>query len=530
MQDQERQVGLGALLDGLGVFAGEQRPGPGQVVAAPQHVADKNARAQLHRHAPGLLPHAQCALGQVTAHAPPGDEFGDGLEGEYLRHQRFVTEPGSRLEGGHELLGRSGGEFLGADPQDEAHVPVDLRAERGAFARLAERPAQQWQGGGGSLQVTDDPGQVVQRGGPQRAGLAQRDRLFQQFPCALRVERGQVEPASIQQALHPFRHPVRRGEPDSQVGEFRAGDRGAPEVRDLGRRGEPGRQLLVRPGGCQGEVAHLALRRAGHLRQPLVGLAALPGRRAGIVHRAEQWVGEADPVVVDAKHTHLLGGVQPVPGGLVIAAGGHDGGHGRSRGRRRDQRHLPACGGEGLEPALDEWPQRPGDGERLAGAAPAAVGAQGCRQFQREVGIPPGRLVHLDHFGPGLRRAALGAEHRVQRRHGQRPGREDLQLPGREPVPRARSRAGRIWRGNRGQQAGPLGGRAGATRTQGPRPRPGRARAGHRPRRSPGRPVPGPGPRRGRRPQPRAGRVVPDRARRAAAPRPAPAVAGPAAR
>jgi hypothetical protein len=169
-------------------------------------------------------------------------------------------------------------------------------------------------------------------------------------------------------------------------------------------------------------------------------------------------VGEADPVAVDAKHTHLLGGVQPVPGGLVIAAGGQDDIHGRSRGRRRDQRHLPACGGEGLEPALDEWPQGPGDRERLAGAAPAAGGAQGCRQFQREVGIPPGRLVHLDHLGPGLRRAALGAEHRVQRRHGQRPGRQDLQLPGREPVPRARSLAGWIWRGNRGQQAGPLGG------------------------------------------------------------------------
>jgi len=73
--------------------------------------------------------------------------------------------------------------------------------------------------------------------------------------------------------------------------------------------------------------------------------------------------------------------------------------------------------------------------------------------------------VHLYHLGPGARRPALGAQHRVQGRHGQRPGRQDFQPPRREPLAQQRrmarrvcGRAGRVFGGDRGQQAGRLGG------------------------------------------------------------------------
>ena len=107
MQDQERQVGLGALLDRLGILPGEQFPGPRQVVAAPQHVADDQARAHLHRDPAGPLPGRQGACGQVAADAVAGDELRDGLEGQYLRHQPLVTEPGGVAKRQVDLAGIS---------------------------------------------------------------------------------------------------------------------------------------------------------------------------------------------------------------------------------------------------------------------------------------------------------------------------------------------------------------------------------------------------------------------------------------
>ncbi len=316
----ERQVGLGALLDRVGVLSGQQFPRSGQVVAAPQHVAGHHPRPKLHRHPCGLLMRGHGAIDQIAVDAVPHDEAGQRTEGAQLRDQPLVAEPLRGLEGGQKVLDRLGAEVLGADPQQEAQIAVDQRAEGRAWFHLRERLADQRERGSAAFEVGGDPGPVVQRGGAQRPTTGQPDCLVQQLAGALGVERGQVEPARVGQPLDPGGRMAIRGEPQCQVGEFGPGDGGAPEAGVLGGRGEPGRQVPVRPRGGQGQVAHLALGRAGDRRQAPVGLLAPPLGGAGVVHRAEQRVREPDAVPGDLEHARRLGGFQPLLGILIVAS------------------------------------------------------------------------------------------------------------------------------------------------------------------------------------------------------------------
>ena len=207
----ERQVGLGALLDRVGVLGGQQVPRSGQVVAAAQDVAGHHPRPKLHRHPCGLLMRTHGPADQVAVDAVPHDEVGQRTEGAQLCDQPLVTEPLRGIEGGQKVLDRLRAEVLGADPKQEAQVAVDQRAEGRAWLRLRERLADQREGGGAALEVAGDPGPVVQCGSAQRPGTGQPDCLVQQLAGTLGVEGGQVEPG-------PRRSAARPGWPDGRPG------------------------------------------------------------------------------------------------------------------------------------------------------------------------------------------------------------------------------------------------------------------------------------------------------------------------
>ena len=230
--------------------------------------------------------------------------------------------------------------------------------------------------------------------------------------------------------------PVGRGlagrQPDGVIGELCGCERCSPGARGVHRLFDDGRHLTIGANGRDRQVACALLLRRRDLRQTSV---ERPASGVGLAcrHRgAEEWVGEAEAILVDLEDARIECLWQSRVGGAAERrADEPDGGLRERRGHGRDLERVRA---EPVEALAQKLVQARRDGQRVGRSGGEAAPLERQCELQREEGVAPGRLPEPDERRSWQPSSEAGTEQLVHRADAQPLDRER-----RQPVGRVRS-------------------------------------------------------------------------------------------
>jgi hypothetical protein len=188
------------------------------------------------------------------------------------------------------------------------------------------------------LDVGEDVGKPVEHPGAGWAGGQAAGQRLEDRPAAGPIARRLVVVGGGQLPPHPVGPPAGWGQPAGLLGQLRGDLRRATARGGPGSRLERGRDMLVRLLGRQGQVERPLLKVVEDGGEASVDLSALRRGGVGVGQRAQQRVGEADPVAV----AHQDPGGQRLLEALAEPVQQPDGGLGQRRGGQHQR--LAAVG------------------------------------------------------------------------------------------------------------------------------------------------------------------------------------------